>query len=207
MRSRPTRRRFATGAHGGTKHEKTRADGPAKRTSTRRPRQHKPDHGSCGASFAGRCGPDLAGTVALASCLLRVFVVRALRVLRGFTGGGRDEHVALAPEDDPVRALLLIQVEPLAVVAAHALALDDLRPADRAPLARLLADLAGVALGPALDRKTVRFERMPSIAPTGQRKRQYRLRTKTVATSSTPGRSTSRSCRTARTSRTARRRR
>ena len=33
-----------------------------------------------------------------------------------------DRTVALAPDDDPVRALLLIHVEPLAVVAADALA-------------------------------------------------------------------------------------
>src|SRR5687768_10029963 len=33
--------------------------------------------------------------------------------------------------------------------------------------------------------KTVRFDSTPSIAPTGHRKRQYRFRTTTVATSST----------------------
>src|SRR5687768_16304458 len=36
-----------------------------------------------------------------------------------------------------------------------------------------------------LMRKTVRYDSRPSDAPTGQRNRQYRLRTKTVATSST----------------------
>src|SRR6266851_5881172 len=62
--------------------------------------------------------------------------------------------VAFALEQDqPVRALFLVQVEPLAVVAAHAFALDDLRSPDRAPLARLLADPAALALGPALDPK------------------------------------------------------
>ena len=50
-----------------------------------------------------------------------------------------------------MRALLLVEVEPLAVVAAHALARDDLRAANRAPLAGLLADLAGLAFRPALD--------------------------------------------------------
>src|SRR5258708_23689404 len=63
----------------------------------------------------------------------------------------RHERIALAPEDDRVRALLLMEVEPLAVVAANAFGLQDLRPLDRAPLARLLADLARVALGTALD--------------------------------------------------------
>src|SRR5262249_62365771 len=63
----------------------------------------------------------------------------------------RYERVALAPQDDPVRALLLIEVQTLAVVAADAFALHDLRAADRAPLAGFLADLAGLALAPALD--------------------------------------------------------
>src|SRR5688572_11880807 len=36
-----------------------------------------------------------------------------------------------------------------------------------------------------LIRNTVRYDSKPSDAPTGQRKRQYRLRTNTVATSST----------------------
>ena len=50
-----------------------------------------------------------------------------------------------------MRALLLVHVEALAVVTPHAFARDDLRPPNRAPLARLLADLAALALGPALD--------------------------------------------------------
>src|SRR5262245_20622942 len=50
-----------------------------------------------------------------------------------------------------MRALLLIEVKSLAVVAADALALHDLRPANRAPLAGLLADLARSALAPSLD--------------------------------------------------------
>src|SRR5262245_33062337 len=68
-------------------------------------------------------------------------------------GGRSGRLVGFLQNDDPVRALLLIHVEALAVVAADALALDDLWPLDRAPLTRLLADLAVVALGPALDLK------------------------------------------------------
>ena len=52
---------------------------------------------------------------------------------------------------DPVHALLLVRVDTLAVVAAHALGPHDLRPADGAPLAGALADLAALALRPALD--------------------------------------------------------
>src|SRR5262245_30158400 len=59
--------------------------------------------------------------------------------------------VGLPDDDQVVRALLLVGVEPLAVVAADAFALDDLRPLNRAPLAGLLADAAGLALRPALD--------------------------------------------------------
>src|SRR4029453_13703318 len=47
--------------------------------------------------------------------------------------------------------LLLVRVKALAVIAAHTLGDEDLRPLDRAPLARLLTDLARVALRPALD--------------------------------------------------------
>src|SRR5262249_40860739 len=66
--------------------------------------------------------------------------------------GRRHCRVALSlVEDQPVWALLLIHVEALAIVAPHAFARDDLRPADGAPLARLLANLAGLALGPPLD--------------------------------------------------------
>src|ERR1051326_5847609 len=57
----------------------------------------------------------------------------------------------MSAQDDPVRALLLIEIEPLAVVAPHALAPDDSRSLDRAPLARLLADPARVAFAPSLD--------------------------------------------------------
>src|SRR5262245_26504199 len=64
---------------------------------------------------------------------------------------GRKQLVALAAQNDPVRAFLLIHVEPLAVVAPHALSLDDFRTSNRAPFARLLADLARLAFGPALD--------------------------------------------------------
>src|SRR5690606_8963191 len=51
----------------------------------------------------------------------------------------------------PVRAARLVGVEPLAVVAAHALRQHDLPLPDRAPLARLLAERALAARGPALD--------------------------------------------------------
>ena len=37
-------------------------------------------------------------------------------------------------------------------------------------------------------RNTVRYDIKPSVAPTGHRNRQYRLRTKTVAVSSTASR-------------------
>src|SRR5262245_41494313 len=53
--------------------------------------------------------------------------------------------------EQPVRAALLVGVEDLAVVAAHALREHDLALADRAPLALFLAELALAALGPALD--------------------------------------------------------
>src|SRR6266542_1957625 len=84
-----------------------------------------------------------------------------LRDLRGkavfvLTDGRRHEQLAaLASQNDPVRALLLIEVEPLAVVATDALAGDDFRSANRAPFARLLADLARLALGPAFDPEVV----------------------------------------------------
>src|SRR3954466_3279191 len=78
-------------------------------------------------------------------------------------GGDWHRRIAFALEQDqPVRALLLIHVEPFAVVAAHALALDDQRPANRAPLAGFLAQLAAVALGPALDPKHGRHLRNDS---------------------------------------------
>src|SRR5262245_63239333 len=64
---------------------------------------------------------------------------------------GRKQLVALAAQNDPVRAFLLIQVEPLAVVAPHAFGLDDFRTSNRAPFACLFADLARLAFGPALD--------------------------------------------------------
>ena len=50
-----------------------------------------------------------------------------------------------------MHALLLVLVEPLAVVAANALGDQDLRSLDRSPLAGLLTQLAGLALGPPLD--------------------------------------------------------
>src|SRR5690242_18254775 len=54
--------------------------------------------------------------------------------------------------EQPMRAALLVVVEDLAVVAAHALGLQDLPLTDRAPLAGLLAQSALAALGPAFDR-------------------------------------------------------
>src|SRR5439155_26770033 len=62
-------------------------------------------------------------------------------------------EVASPPDDDPVRALLLVQIEPLAVIAAHALRLDNPGALNGAPLAGLLADLARLAFRPALDPK------------------------------------------------------
>src|SRR5881396_3310592 len=50
-----------------------------------------------------------------------------------------------------MRTLLLIHVQPFAVVTADALTLDDYRPANGSPLALLLADLAGLAFRPAFD--------------------------------------------------------
>src|SRR5690349_14219043 len=71
------------------------------------------------------------------------------------TGGSRlgasREDVGLPDDDQVMRTLLRIRIQPLAVVAAHALGHDDLGPLDRPPLARLLADAAGLALRPSLD--------------------------------------------------------
>src|SRR4051812_16284436 len=50
-----------------------------------------------------------------------------------------------------VRTLLRVLIEPLTVVAAHALGEHDLRPPNGTPLAGLLADPAGLAFRPALD--------------------------------------------------------
>src|SRR6266550_2867845 len=62
-------------------------------------------------------------------------------------------YFALSCKDQPMRALLLVHVETLAVVAPDALARNDFRPANGSPLALLFADLAGVAFRPALDPK------------------------------------------------------
>src|SRR6476469_9145336 len=61
------------------------------------------------------------------------------RVPKSQVSSRRDERVPLPPQDDPVRALLLIEIEPLAVVAAHAFGLHDPRPANRSPFAGALA--------------------------------------------------------------------
>ena len=50
-----------------------------------------------------------------------------------------------------MRALLLIHIEAFTVVAAHTLTGYDPGPANRSPLALLLADLAAVAFGPAFN--------------------------------------------------------
>ena len=93
----------------------------------------------------------------------------------------------LVIQDAPVRALLLVRIQPLAVVAADALGHQDLRPLNRAPLAGLLAQPAGAALGPPLDLEDgeVRDDaerRRPPGTGTGSRA----FRTNTLATSSTP---------------------
>ena len=54
-------------------------------------------------------------------------------------------------KNEPVRAFPCVRVKPLAIIASHALAGDDLRAADGSPFTGLLADLAGIALGPPLD--------------------------------------------------------
>src|SRR5262245_60026358 len=69
-------------------------------------------------------------------------------------GAGRHGRAGLALQlEQPMRATLLVVVEDLAVVAPHALGLQDLPLADRAPFAGLLAKRALAALGPALDRQ------------------------------------------------------
>src|SRR5262245_1592613 len=75
------------------------------------------------------------------------------------------QYLAFAPDDDPMRALLLVHVETLAVVAAHAFGHDDLRALDGAPLAGLLAQLAGIALGPALDAEDRDLRQQPQRCP------------------------------------------
>src|ERR1044072_4364289 len=64
--------------------------------------------------------------------------------------GKRRANPALGLEQ-PVRAALLVVVEDLAVVAAHAFGEHDLALADRPPLAGLLAKPALAAFRPALD--------------------------------------------------------
>jgi len=54
-----------------------------------------------------------------------VISITATATLKGLpcvrrTAVDGDEHIALPPQNDPMRALLLVEVEPLAVVAAHA---------------------------------------------------------------------------------------
>src|SRR5688572_33280366 len=75
---------------------------------------------------------------------------------------------------------LLVGMEPLAVVAADAFALDDLRPLNRAPLARLLADTAGLAFRPAFVPKNVRFGKPAERAANGAQNRAIRMAPETV---------------------------
>src|SRR4029079_5560781 len=57
----------------------------------------------------------------------------------------------LLHDHQPVHARFFVGVDPLAIVTAHALRLDDLRALNGAPLAGALADLARLAFGPSLD--------------------------------------------------------
>src|SRR5262245_4086951 len=75
---------------------------------------------------------------------------RAAALLGRGAGGHRRAGLALQLEQ-PVWAALLVVVEDLAVVAAHALGFQDLPLADGAPLAGLLAERALAALGPTFD--------------------------------------------------------
>src|SRR5437870_6066591 len=56
-------------------------------------------------------------------------------------------------DNQPVRALLLVHVEALAIVASDALTRDDFGSANRTPLAGFLADLTRIAFRPTLDPK------------------------------------------------------
>src|SRR5690606_26928445 len=69
--------------------------------------------------------------------------------------------------EQPVRAARLVRVEILAIVAANALRHDDLAVADRAPFARVLADLALRALGPALDPENRKQRQQPERGADG----------------------------------------
>ena len=79
----------------------------------------------------------------------------------------RRRRRAPPPDEYPVRALLLVHVEPLAVVTPHAFGHDDLRPLDRAPLAGLLAELAAVAFRPALDAEDRQLREQPQRGAEG----------------------------------------
>src|SRR5262245_45565230 len=67
------------------------------------------------------------------------------------------QDLFLANDDQVVRTLVRVLIQPLAVVAAYALGEDDLRAADCAPLAGFLADPAVRALAPALDAEDSQF--------------------------------------------------
>src|SRR5207244_3637290 len=67
--------------------------------------------------------------------------------------------------NDPMRTLVCVHVQPLTVVAADAFSCDYFRSLNRAPLARLFADSAGVALRPALDSKHRQIRQQPQECP------------------------------------------
>src|SRR5690348_11054780 len=71
------------------------------------------------------------------------------------------QDVALLPDDDPVRTLLGVGVESFAIVTPYAFRRDDFRPSNGSPLARLLTDFAGVALGPSLDAEDGQIREQP----------------------------------------------
>ena len=87
--------------------------------------------------------------------------------------------------DEPVRAPVLIRVEPFAVVTADALADENLWPVDGAPLAGLLAKLAGLTLAPPFDAKHRQVGQKPEAGPDRAEIPAMRLRTNTVASSRT----------------------
>src|SRR5262245_51588315 len=83
-----------------------------------------------------------------------------------FSRGRRDTLVTIVPlvlpsNDYPMRALLLVHVKTLAVIAADTLSHDDLRPVDGAPLTRFFTDLARVALRPSLDAEDGELRQQP----------------------------------------------
>src|SRR5262245_16897498 len=76
-------------------------------------------------------------------------------VIAGLIGAGciTCSSLFLLFDDQPVRTLLFVHVEAFAIVTSDTFAYYDLRPANRSPLARLFANLAGITFGPTLDSK------------------------------------------------------